>query len=99
MANPWRAMGVWISYDLIGTDEKSEDYERLIDKIKSLGAAKRVEYSLWVVETADSPEEVRDALRDYIDDDDKLIVMRRVGGSAWRGLASDVSKWLKEHPA
>lgn len=92
-------MGVWISYDLIGTDEESEDYKRLIDKIKSLGAAKRVEYSLWVVDTDDSPEEVRDALRDYVDADDKLIVMRRVSGSAWKGLPSDVSKWLKEHPA
>jgi hypothetical protein len=88
-------MGVWISYDLIGMDETSEDYERLKHKIKSLGAAQRVEYSLWAVDTDDSPEEVRDALRDYVDADDKLIVMRRVSGSAW----SNVSKWLKEHLA
>jgi hypothetical protein len=92
-------MGVWISYDLIGTAETSADYERLIAKIKSLGAAKRVEYSLWVLDTDSSPEEVRDALRSYIDSDDKLIVMQRVSGSAWRGLPADVARWLKEHPA
>lgn len=45
------------------------------------------------------PTEIRDALLDYIDADDKLIVMRRVGGNAWRGLPKDVSDWLKEHPA
>jgi len=92
-------VGVWISYDLIGTAETSADYERLIDKIKSLGPAKRVEYSLWVSDSDLSPEEVRDALRSYIDSDDKLIVMKRVGGSAWRGLPDDVARWLKEHPA
>lgn len=37
-------MGVWISYDLIGTDEESDDYERLISEVKSLGPAKQVEY-------------------------------------------------------
>jgi hypothetical protein len=92
-------MGVWISYDLIGTDESSEDYQRLIAKIKSLGPAKRIEYSLWVVDTEMKPTEVRDALDDYADADDKLIVMRRVGASAWRGLPKDVGDWLKEHPA
>jgi hypothetical protein len=92
-------MGVWISYDLIGTDETSDDYEQLIKKIKSLGPAKRVEYSLWVVDTDLKPAEVRDALLDYIDSNDKLIVMKRVGGSAWRGLDKDVATWLKEHPA
>lgn len=92
-------MGVWISYDLIGTDESSEDYDRLIAKIKSLGPAMRVEYSLWVVETDVTPTEVRDALADYVDADDKLIVMKRIGNSAWRGLPKDVGDWLKEHPA
>lgn len=92
-------VGVWISYDLIGTEENSDDYHRLIEKIKSLGPAKRVEYSLWVVDVDMKPTEVRDALADYIDDNDKLIVMKRVGGSAWRGLPKDVADWLKEHPA
>lgn len=92
-------MGVWISYDLIGTAETSADYERLIAKIKSLGAAKRVAYSLWVVDTELTAAEVRDALRSYIDSDDKLIVMPRVSGSAWRGLPDDAATWLKEHPA
>jgi hypothetical protein len=92
-------MGVWISYDLIGTDEQSDDYEKLIKKIKSLGDAKKVEYSLWVSDTSLSPKDVRDALTPYMDGDDKLIVMRRVGGSAWQGLPKDVSQWLKDHPA
>jgi hypothetical protein len=92
-------MGVWIAYDLIGTDETSEDYKKLIDRIKSLGACKKVEYSLWVSDTSMTPEDVRDTLRPYIDRNDKLIVMRRVGGSAWAHLPDDVSKWLKEHPA
>jgi hypothetical protein len=92
-------MGVWISYDLIGTDEKSADYEKLINKIKSLGAAKKVEYSLWVSDTSMSPKEVRNALKPYIDADDKLIVMPRAHGSAWTGLPDDASQWLKDHPA
>jgi hypothetical protein len=92
-------MGVWISYDLIGTEEQSGDYKKLIDKIKSLGSAKKVEYSLWVSDTSMSPKQVRDALKPYLDSNDKLIVMRRVGGSAWVGLPDDVAQWLKDHPA
>ena len=93
-------MGVWISYDLIGTDESSEDYERLIKAIENLGPTKRIEYSLWAVDTDQDPSEVRNALKSYLDSNDKLIVMKRVGGSSWRGLPEDVSTWLKEeHPA
>lgn len=92
-------MGVWISYDLIGADETSADYKKLISKIESLGGAKKVEYSMWVSATLMTPEEVRDALKPYMDANDKLIVMERVGGSAWRNLPSDVSQWLKDHPA
>ena len=92
-------MGVWIAYDLIGTDEESADYARLIAKIKSLGPAKKVEYSLWVVDTSRAPTDVRDELTPYLDRNDKLIVMRRVGGSAWKGLPDDVSRWLHDHPA
>jgi hypothetical protein len=92
-------MGVWISYDLIGTGETSADYGRLISQIELLGAAKKVEYSLWVSDTSMSPEDVRDTLTPYMDENDRLVVMRRVGGSAWRNLSPDVTKWLKEHPA
>jgi hypothetical protein len=92
-------MGVWISYDLIGKDESSEDYKKLIAKIKTLGNTKKIEYSLWVSDTTLSPEEVRDLLRSSLDADDTLIVMKRVGGSAWRNLPADVSQWLKDHPA
>jgi hypothetical protein len=48
-------MGVWISYELAGTDKESEDYERLIDEIKSLVTAKRLAYSLGVVGIDDAP--------------------------------------------
>jgi hypothetical protein len=90
-------MGVWIAYDLIGTDEKSEDYEKLIAKIKTLGTVKKVEYSLWVSDTTLTPEQVRDALKPFLDTNDKLIVMKRVGGSAWTNLGG-AGQWLLDHP-
>jgi hypothetical protein len=61
--------------DLIGRDEESEDYERLIAKIKTFGAWANVHHSVFLVETSSTPARVRDTLTPYVDKNDKLFVI------------------------
>jgi hypothetical protein len=67
--------------------------------VRSLDAAMRLEYSLWIVDSNDSCEEMRDGFSDYVDADEKLIVMRRVVGFPGKELPRDISQRLMEHPA
>lgn len=85
-----------ISYDL-GMPETSEDYQELINCIKSLGStwAKPL-YSVWLVKSSMVIADVRDALRERIDRNDRLFVVDVTGdASAWFNLPEEVATWLK----
>lgn len=87
-----------VSYDLRGTDDTSENYKKLIAKIKSYNSWARPMYSDWVVETSKSPAAVRDDLWAYMHKDDRLLVAAIGAPAAWQGtVPGDVSTWLKDH--
>jgi hypothetical protein len=65
-----------ITYDLVGTEETSEDYKRLIEEIKSYADHVKVQKSVWLVDTALSASEIFDYLKDYADSSDRLFVIR-----------------------
>ena len=91
-------MGVLlISYDL-GSPEDSDDYKELISKIKSYGGYAKPEYSLWLISTDKQTDTVRDELKQYMDSNDKLLVIRVTGvGWASYNLSSNVTQWMKDH--
>lgn len=86
-----------ISYDLRGRDETSEDYKKLIEKIKSYGGWAKPHYSLWALATTKSVATVRDELLPFIDKNDRLLVIEAGKNAAWFGLPDDVSNWLKQN--
>lgn len=59
-----------ISYDL----RKQKDYKTLIDAIQKLGQASRVLESVWYVRTEYTAVQIRDYLKNYIDNDDGVAV-------------------------
>lgn len=81
-----------ISYDLI----KTKDYTKLIEEIKKYPNWCKPLLSVWVISSSQSPSEIRDNLRRYMDSDDKLLVLKlaTVGEGAWSNLPDDVAKWL-----
>jgi hypothetical protein len=86
-----------ISYDL-KSPEDSDDYEVLINKIKSYDGYAKPEYSLWLISTDKQTGTVRDELKEYIHAGDKLLVMS-VTGDGWASfnLPENVTKWMKDH--
>ena len=85
-----------VTYDLVGTDETSESYSKLIAAIKAYGTYGHVNKSTWVIVTDSSCESVRDDLLQYMDKDDRIFVASLTGGAAWQNTICS-SKWLKDN--
>ena len=82
-----------IGYDL----NRTKDYPDLIEATKSLGAWWHHLDSTWLVNTTQSPKEVRDTLAPHLDGDDELLVVDVTScARAWTGFNDSGSKWLKD---
>jgi CRISPR-associated endonuclease Cas2 len=67
-----------ITYDL----KKTKDYQKLFDALKKLGACKPL-LSVWVVNSTFSAKQLVEHLKQFIDSDDKLLV---VEATTWASL-------------
>ena len=86
---------ILIGYDL---NKTGQDYNDLIEKIKSLGAWWHHLDSTWIVKTNQSAVAVRDMLGPLIDSNDELLVIDITGdAAAWKGFNERGSKWLKDN--
>ncbi len=78
-----------VSYDLI----KDKNYKRLTDELLRLDAHKAL-LSVWLVNLNNTAKEVRDHLRGFMDDDDKIIVAEITSNScAWKAFTG-TQDWL-----
>ena len=83
-----------VAYDL---NAPGQDYEKLIDAIKGLGAWWHHLDSTWLVKTSKTAASVRDLLIRHLDSSDELLVIDVSGDArAWHGFTPAGSKWLKE---
>ena len=84
-----------ISYDL---SKPGRDYSGLYDAIKSLATTywHHLE-STWLIDTVHSAAQIRDALKQSVDSNDKLLVLRSGREAAWCGFNANGSQWLKEN--
>lgn len=81
-----------ISYDL----RYSRDYESLINAIKAYGYWGKINESLWAVVTNQNATQIRNNLLNYIDNDDRLFVLKSGAEGAWTNAIAD-NKWLKDN--
>jgi len=84
-----------ITYDLNrGT---TTDYEELYEAIKSYGTWARVTESTWLVVTDDRTTAVRDHLMSFMNDEDRLLVLKSGVDAAWHNVRCRngwLRKWL-----
>ncbi len=85
---------ILVAYDLIGTDETSEDYRRLIARIKEYPNWAKVQYSMFIVKTDLTCVQVRDDLDRFLDANDRIFVAELTGAAAWRNVIC-TDDWLK----
>ena len=85
-----------IGYDLHPSEE--EKYDDLYTALEAIGSG----YwdcldSTWLVITEKTPTQIRDKLKQYLKEDDRLLVMRYGDGAAWYGFRDDCETWLKDN--
>ena len=83
-----------ISYDLIGPNR---DYSKLFEAIKAYGFWAKINESLWIIKTNDTSVNIRDNLKQAMDNNDTLFVAKLTGDGAWNNLSSEISNWLKNN--
>lgn len=80
-----------VNYDL---KKPGRDYQPLYDAIKKYQHCHALE-STWLIDTTQTPAQVRDNLKKHIDANDKLLITRLQGN--WATNYSDrCSDWLKK---
>lgn len=80
-----------VGYDLL---KPGQDYEDLINAIKSYGVWWHHLDSTWIIVTDETAIQVRDRLVQHIDSNDELLVASIGAPAAWRGFAKDGADWL-----
>lgn len=83
-----------ITYDLM---KEGQNYPNLIENILKIAPAKMIWHcleSVWIVKCNSTATEVRDFLIQFIDENDKLLVVELTGTSAWRGFNEECKNWL-----
>ena len=86
---------------LIGYDvhsPRSDAYDELVKAIQSLGTWWHHLETIWIVQCAHRPGEVRDRLKPRLGDQDQLLVIDISGDDAgWFGINESGSKWLQDN--
>jgi hypothetical protein len=85
-----------IAYDI--HPPKGEAYDGLIGAIQSLGTWWHHLETIWIVQCAQKPGEIRDRLKSQIGSEDQLLVVDISGDTAgWAGISDTGSKWLADN--
>jgi hypothetical protein len=80
-----RAMtALLVTYDLVGADATTANYDDLITAIKSYDDWCRVQDSVWIISTDDHAVTVRDALTEHTRKGDRILVACLTGVAAWQ---------------
>ncbi|MBL7544073.1 MAG: hypothetical protein JNL11_09660 [Bdellovibrionaceae bacterium] len=83
-----------ITYDL--TNKKPDDYQNLIDTIKTYGTWARVTESTWIVLSEEKASDIRDNLKQHMKQDDRLFVLKSGVAAAWSNVRCR-DEWLKKN--
>jgi CRISPR/Cas system-associated endoribonuclease Cas2 len=79
-----------ITYDLI----KRKDYPKLWEALENLGAIRSLR-SFWLANLEnDDPQEVVTHLTQFIDNDDKLMVVRFIGKPRFTKANAGTNAWI-----
>jgi len=89
------ANNLFVSYDLYNP---GQDYEKVIEAIKSLGNWAKVQKSFWYVKSNYTASDAVKVVWAAMDANDSLIVVDATNNNAsWQNLTPEVSKFIKDH--
>jgi hypothetical protein len=85
-----------IAYDI--HPPQGETYEKLVKAIQSLGAFWHHLETIWIVQCALTPDQIRDRLKSHIGIEDQLLIVDISGDAiGWLGVNGVGSRWLADN--
>jgi len=84
-----------ISYDL-NDGEDSDAYDEIIEYLESFPEHAKALYSQWVVESSKTSSEIRSELKNIVDDNDVILVVKVESGWASFNLPKEAVDVLKQ---
>jgi len=85
-----------LAYDLREPNDTSEDYQRVIDAIKSqFSGWCHIEQSVWVIDTWMDAAQVREHMKQFLKNRDVCFVGRLQGNWASWNFGDERNGWLK----
>jgi hypothetical protein len=82
-----------ITYEL----HHDRDYQKIQDGIRSLGGCIHCLRSVWFVKTSFSLSEIHEILKDCVDADDSILIMKTANEWDSINLPIKCKSWLKHH--
>ena len=82
-----------IMYDLRAP---GRNYEQLYQAIKSYGTWGKLTESSWAIVSDQTAENIRNFLLNFIDNNDRIMVIRSGQSAAWRNIKAN-NDWLKKN--
>ena len=86
-----------LTYDLVN-ETGGYDYQTLWDELNRLEAQK-TQYSVWLVNLNNTPREVHNHFKQFVDSDDRLWVTRlRPNEYTYSNAIKGTNDWLSKNP-
>ena len=79
-----------VSYDLVAR----KDYPTLTERLEEMNSVRALA-SMWLVDVDSTAEEVKNNLRGYIDEDDRLMVIEFSERPKWTLALKGTRQWVK----
>lgn len=83
-----------ISYDL---RQPGRNYDELISAIKGFGTWWHQTESVWFIKSEKYSSDIRDYLKQYIDNNDKIFVIKVDNNWAGVGFSKEEYDWLRKN--
>jgi hypothetical protein len=91
-----RLPSILIAYDI--HPAKGEAYDKLVKAIQRLGAFWHHLETVWIVQCALTPDQIRDRLKSHVGIEDQLLIIDISNDAVgWLGVNSVGSKWLADN--
>ncbi len=85
-----------LNYDLVNESKGTHDYQPLWDELKRL-KAQRTQYSTWLIDLNNSPREVVEHFKQFVDKDDRLMVVKLTKEHWYTNAIGGTNAWLEAH--
>lgn len=89
------ANNLHISYDL---NRPGQNYDKVIEKIKTLGSWARIHQSFWYVKSTLTARQAADAVWSVMDSTDTVYVVDATNNvAAWQNLSDEVANHIRDN--